>query len=162
MDKQDLSDQQLRVEMARNGALAAYVDRNGMPDVAESHFLSDRPPWDDHEVTLYYLERRLEIAFARAYVLGKPEVQITLYERSLTDQQVAALASRARARSTGPADVTSTPGALRPAERAEAAARRAEEAARRIEAAVAGVEQAASRAEAVVTKMQTASTGGRR
>ena len=161
----DLSDAQLEVEMAHNRALAAYVDRNGMPDVAETHFLADRPPWDDHEVTLYYFDRHLEIAFARAYVLGRPEVQITLYERPLSDQKVAELASRARVRSTphsGASGVMGARGGLGAAERAEAAAQRAEEAAGRVEAAVAGVERAASRAESVVAKMQTAAAGSRR
>src|SRR5438046_297946 len=76
-----LSDRELRTEMGKNRALAAYVARNGEPDVAESHFLADTPPWDDHEVTLYYLDTRKEIGFARAWVLGRPEVQMARYER---------------------------------------------------------------------------------
>src|SRR5262245_58389438 len=74
---QQLSEEELRAEMRDNRTLAAYVERNGLPDAAETHFLSDRPPWDDHEVTLYYLNRRLEIGFARALVLGRPDVQIS-------------------------------------------------------------------------------------
>jgi hypothetical protein len=146
--EQRLSEDELRSEMAENHAMAAYVARNGMPDVAESHFLADRPPWDDHEVVLYYLDRRLEIGFARAYVLGRPEVQIARYERALTDAEVAALSSRpkvvneARRSGGGPTD------------RAEDAARRAENAADRVEAAVAPVEQAASRAEAAAGRME--------
>lgn len=158
----DLSDEELQAEIAQNRSLRAYVDRNGLPDVAETHFLADRPPWDEYEVTLYYLDRQLEIAFARAFVLGRPDVQISRYERPLTDQQVTALASRARARSTAYADLAGAHGALSPADRAEAAARRAEDAAGRVEAAVASVERSASRAEAVLGKMQSASASARR
>src|SRR3989475_2368952 len=94
----ELTDGELRAEMSRNSALAVYVKRNGLPDVAEAHFLADEPPWDDHEVTLYYLGARKEIGFARAFILGSPEVHMKRYVRPLTDEQVAALASRAKAR----------------------------------------------------------------
>ena len=141
----ELTDAELRGEMAHNRALASYVVRNGMPDVAETHFLDDRPPWDDHEVTLYYLDMRKEIAFARAFILGRPEIQIVRYERPLTDEQVAALATRVR------------PGrGLGPAERAEDSARRAEDAAGRVEAAADSAERAADKAEAIASKMETA------
>src|SRR6266704_1464467 len=103
----ELTDGELRAEMAKNSAMAAYVKRNGEPDVAESHFLADEPPWDDHEVTLYYLDARKEIGFARAWILGKPEIQIKRYERPLTDEQVAALARRSSA-STWPASAAPT------------------------------------------------------
>src|SRR5206468_1632393 len=49
--ERELTNDELRAEMARNSALAVYVKRNGVPDVAEAHFLADEPPWDDHEVT---------------------------------------------------------------------------------------------------------------
>ena len=146
---QPLSEDELQAEMRDNRSLAAYVKRNGMPDAAESHFLADRPPWDDHEVTLYYLDRRVEIGFARAYVLGRPEVQISRYERPMTDAQVAAILARPKLEPSR----TSAVG-LGPAERAEEAARRAENAAGRVEAAVASVEHAADRAEAVAAQME--------
>lgn len=142
----DLSDDELRAEMAMNRALAAYVTRNGDPDVAEAHFLADTPPWDDHEVTLYYFEMRKEIGFARASILGRPEIQIQRYERPLTDQQIAALSTRAHKRpSTG----------LGPDERAEDAARRAEAAADRIDAAADAAERAANKAEAIGNKAES-------
>ena len=163
-----LSDRELRTEMSKNRALAAYVARNGEPDVAESHFLADEPPWDDHEVTLYYLDARKEIGFARAWILGKPEIQIKRYERPLSDEQVAALASRAKARAKqAPAaapDAPAAPGesaapagaeqtaSLAPDERAEHAAARAEDAAGRVEAAADSAEHAADRAEAIADK----------
>ena len=92
----ELSDDELRFEMVRNKALATYVRRNGMPDLAETRFLADVGPWDEHEVTVYYLDRRKELGFARAFLLGRPEVQIERYQRILTDQEASALAERSR------------------------------------------------------------------
>ncbi len=142
--ERELSDDEFRAEVAMNRALAAYVARNGDPDVAEAHFLADTPPWDDHEVTLYYLDMRKEIGFARAWVLGQPIVQIQRYERPLTDQQIAALSTRVHKR-------TAESG---PAERAEDAARRAEAAADRIDAATEAAEHAADTAEAIGKKAE--------
>jgi Alanine-zipper, major outer membrane lipoprotein len=146
--ERDLTDEELRAEMAENRALAAYVARNGEPDVAETHFLADKPPWDDHEVTIYYLEMRKEIGFARAWILGRPEVQIARYERPLTDEKIAALSSRARRPKS---DVSG----LGPDARAEEAARRAELAAGKVEAAADSAERAADSAEAVANKMES-------
>src|SRR5947208_4454309 len=166
--ERELTNDDLRAEMAKNSALAVYVKRNGMPDVAEAHFLADEPPWDDHEVTLYYLDAHKEVGCARAWILGKPEIQIKRYERPLTDEQVAALASRAKARAKqAPAaapDAPAAPGeaaapagaeqtaSLAPDERAEHAAARAEDAAGRVEAAADPAERAADRADAIADK----------
>ena len=57
-----LDDAELQSEMRINRLLAVYIERNGMPDVAERSFLADMPPWDDHQVTLYYLDRHKAIA----------------------------------------------------------------------------------------------------
>jgi hypothetical protein len=81
----------LKKEARANEELDKYMARNGLPDVAESRVLADRPPWDGHQVTLYYLGTRKEISFARAMVLGKADISITRYERDLTDADVAAL-----------------------------------------------------------------------
>jgi hypothetical protein len=167
--ERELTNDELRAEMSRNRALAAYVARNGDPDMAESHFLSDVPPWDDHEVTLYYFEARKEIAFARAWILGRPDIHLERYERPLTDEHIAALTGRARTAQPPPtrmavvpvAHVEVTPVAeptnvMGPDERAEEAARRAEEAAARVEQAADAAEHAADRADAVTSQMQTA------
>ena len=146
---QDLTEAELISEMGHNRALAGYVERNGLPDIAERRSLARRPPWDDHEVTLYYLDGRKEIGFARAWILGRPEVQIQRYERPLTDEQVAALSSRAH-RLRGPSS------GLGPDERAEQSARRAEDAAGRVESAATSAEHAADRAEAVASRMESA------
>ena len=176
----EIDDDQLEIEMARNRALAAYVARNGKPDVAESRELADRPPWDDHEVTLYYLGMRKEIGFARAWILGRPTVHLERYERPLSDADVAALSKRARQRPADkgrPPSVDPVPGspsaaaspapsspppALGPAERAEDAAQRAEAAASRLEAAAAEAEHAADRAEAAADGIETAVQTDRR
>ena len=163
--ERELSDDELRGEMAINRALAAYVVRNGEPDLAETHFLADRGPWDDHEVTLYYLDSRKEIGFARAWILGRPEIQISRYERPLTDEQVAVLGSRAHslAAPAGRHHMAMAVGhPMGPAERAEHAAGRAEEAASRVEAAATAAERAAERTEAIVARMETMSASASR
>ena len=168
--ERELTNDELRAEMARNSALAVYVKRNGVPDVAEAHFLADEPPWDDHEVTLYYLDARKEVGFARAFILGSPEIHMKRYVRPLTDEQVAALASRAKARAKqAPAPDPAAPGdppasaapagaeqmaGLGPDERAERAAARAEDAAGRVEAAADSAERAADRAEAIAANAE--------
>jgi hypothetical protein len=155
--ERDLTESELRDEMVHNRMLEAYVQRNGMPDLATARFLADTPPWDDHEVALYYLDKRQEIGFARASVLGRPEVQLERYRRSLTDEQVAALAARARQRplDSPSSDVAPAPhSGLGPVERAEESARRAEDAAMRVERAADAAERAADRAEAVTNNLQ--------
>lgn len=147
-DERQLSDDELRAEMSMNRALAAYVARNGEPDLAETHFLADRGPWDDHEVTLYYFDTRKEIGFARARILGRPEIQISRYERPLTDEQIAALSTRAH-------HPKSDVSGLGPDARAEEAARRAEAAAGKVEAAADSAEHAADTAEAAANKMES-------
>lgn len=136
----------LRAEMAKNRRLAAYVARNGYPDVAELRFLADRPPWDKNEVTMYYLDARREVSFARAYILGDPSINLSRYERQLTDEDVAVL--QPLARTYGPKGATSGPAA-----RAEAAADRAERAAARVEDAATRAERAADKTEAIVAKL---------
>jgi hypothetical protein len=140
----ELTLEELRAEMARNRRLAAYVARNGLPDLAETHSLATRPPWDKYEVTLYYLDSRTEVGFARAFILGRPDIQLERYERTLTDEQLAALSTLPRLQRGGPAA------------RAEEAARRAEQAAARVEAAAESAERAAERAEAITTRMESA------
>src|SRR5439155_2908977 len=58
----ELSDEELRTEMGQNRALAAYVARDGMAVVSAWHFLAGPPPWDDHEVTLDYLDALSELS----------------------------------------------------------------------------------------------------
>jgi hypothetical protein len=152
----ELSDDELRGEMAANRALAAYVARNGEPDLAETRFLADTGPWDDHEVTLYYLDMRKEIGFARAWILGRPDIQIRRYERPLSDERIAALSTRAHhQKQPDVSGLKPDVSGLGPDARAEEAADRAEAAAGKVEAAADSAEHAADTAEAAATKMES-------
>jgi len=149
VEQHELDADGLKKAAQENKALARYLSHNGTPDVAEVKPILDQPPWDDHEVTLYYLDSRKEIGFARAWILGRPEIQISRYERPLTDEQIAALSTRAHRPKT---DVSG----LGPDARAEEAARRAEAAAGKVEAAADSAERAAATAEAAASKMESA------
>ncbi len=91
-----LNDRELISEMKKNRKLAAYVERNGCPDVAKTQFLSDEPPWDVYQVTLDYFGLRKEISFARAIVLGDTSIHVEKYERPLSDKDIAGLQAMAR------------------------------------------------------------------
>jgi hypothetical protein len=140
---------ELTAEMTVNRKLAGYIARNGYPDVAEWRFLADEPPWDEHEVACYYLDRRKEISFTRAWMLGSPWIPIERYQRELTDADIAALQPLVFHEEERSGD---------PVMRAEAAAARAEAAVQRIEVAASATERAADRAEAIVAKMETDDT----
>jgi hypothetical protein len=173
-----ISQDELRQEAKENADLEEYLDRNGMPEAAEIRVLSDRPPWDDHEVTLYYLGDRHEISFARALTLGKADVNVIRYERELTDADVEALRSMAAvtegsdevASEAGPADevdwATAAAGTVdlsaSPGDRAEAAADRAEMAAGRVEVAADRTEKAATRAETAFDRLAASKAKSRR
>ena len=156
-----LDEEGLAKQASQNRALARYLKYNGKPEMAEVRPIVDQQPWDDHEVTLYYLSHRREISFARARVLGRPEVHVSRYERALTDADVRALEARGT-RLTGAAapdanvQMASACTGSAP-ERAECAAGRAESAADRVDQAAVRAEKAADRTEAVVAKMSTPS-----
>ena len=138
--------------------------------------LFDQLPWDTREITLYYLGTRKEISFARANVLGVPNVHLERYERKLTDADVAVLMQVMEVSALGPDvaegsaietvayveteeidvgydEALGTQIDLEnvdpddPLARAEAAAMRSDIAAERVEAAAASAEAAALRAE---------------
>jgi len=145
----ELSAEELRSEATRNRELSAYLARNGLPDLAERRFLADAAPWDDHEVIVYYVRARKELAFARAWVLGRPEVHLIRYERALSDDQIATLRQRGNME---PIRMAAMHGSG-PVARAQAAAERAEQAAARLEEMAHSAERAAGRAEAIALKM---------
>jgi len=160
----DLSDEELRSEMSLNRALAAYVNRNGMPDVAETRFLADRPPWDDHEVALYYLDSRTEIRFARALILGRPDIQLVRFQRVLSEDDVEALAPRVRNRPADmgstdqPSDAPAPTSAMRPAVEQVPVEPQPEQAEQTTDQSVVGpadrAEAAAARAEAAADRLE--------
>lgn len=158
LDKAGLSKQ-----ARENKALSRYLKYNGYPDVAEVKAINDQPPWDDHEVTLYYLKSRKEISFALARVLGRPEVASTRYERVLTDADIRTLQARAKIDAGGNTEVASASTCTGSAvARAECSAGRAEKAADRVDVAATRAEKAADRTEAIVEKMSAPPVHGRR
>jgi hypothetical protein len=159
--EQDLGRSELQAQVEQNRALARFIKYNGMPDVAIVRPISDEPPWDDHEVTLYYFEQHKEVSFARARILGSPQVHLLRYQRTLSNADISALRTHqmiageqvASATTTTPTAVTETTCSGSASQRAECAAARAENAADRIDAAAVKAESAADRTEAVVAKM---------
>jgi len=154
VEQHDLDRDGLRSAAAENKALRRYLKYNGYPDVAEMKPILDQPPWDDHEVTLYYLKSRKEISFARARVLGRPEVYSKRYERVMTDADIRAMQSRPKvavASASKQQDPSACTGSA--SARAACAADRAESAAERVDAAATRAEAAADRTEAVVEQM---------
>lgn len=147
----DLSDDELMIALGANDTMREYVERNGMPDVAEAVFLSDFGPWDRNEVVLYYLGLRKEVAFARASILGSPYIHLVRYERELSEADVRSLEKRRRAANDRTVAQISSGSAT---SRAVAAADRAEAAADRVEGAATRAEQAASRAEMLLAKLE--------
>jgi hypothetical protein len=154
-NQRELTRDELKAEAAQNKALARYIRLYGTPDAAEWHSLGDQPPWDDHEVILYYVEMRKEISFSRARILGQPEVCQQRYEHTLTDGDIQALKNRVTLASTEPTSGVAVAACTGSAvARAECSAGRAEDAAARVDAAAGRAEKAAGRTEAVVAKMQ--------
>lgn len=124
--------------MKSNPELEAYVAMRGYPDWVEEVEVYSNPPLDAYEVRVYYLRLDREVAFTRAYILGKPDIALRLAERRLTPAMREHIRQEILARSP----------ALRAelaAERAIVAAQSAEEAADSIEATVARVENLAGR-----------------
>jgi hypothetical protein len=155
VEQHDLDRDGLKAAAYENKALERYIRHNGFPDVAEMKPIVDESPWDDHEVTLYYFKTRKEISFARARVLGRPEVYSTRYERVMTDADIRALQSRPKVSVSSASKTTMEPSACTgsASNRAACAADRAESAADRVDAAATRAEAAADRTEAVVEKM---------
>ena len=91
---ENLDREALMKEARHNKALARYIKVNGLPDVAERLPIRDEPPWDNHQVVLDYLDLHKEVSFARARVLGAPEIHTRRYQRALTDADVARLRSK--------------------------------------------------------------------
>ena len=152
---------ELRLEAKQNDALAQYLERNGYPDVAEIRQRLDSGEWNNETVILYYLDAHKEIAYGRAHMFTG-DVGAQRLDRTLTDNEVAALSSQPSMRTEGDdrlnvlAPLPSTTS-TDPADRAEAAALRAEQAADKVEEAAVRTERAAARAEAVVEKMMASS-----
>jgi hypothetical protein len=108
--------------LRNNPELRTFVALRGYPDWVEEVEVDSTRPLDPYELRLYYLRLDREVAFTRAYILGRPRVSLRLYDRPL------AASDRAR--------IEAAYLAVDPARRAEFAADRAMAAAERAPAQI--------------------------
>lgn len=120
-------------QMRSNPELRSYVALRGYPDWVEEIEVDSGLPLDACEVRLFYLRLDREVAFTRAFILGRPQVSLRLFERPI------APADRAR--------IEEAYLAKDPARRAELAAERAMAAAEHAERVADAVENLADQAE---------------
>ncbi|MDG2308146.1 MAG: hypothetical protein P8R42_26515 [Candidatus Binatia bacterium] len=114
-----------------DAAIRATVARIGMPDAVELQRVLVNDPWLNYEVRTYYRDYDRMYVFARAFVLGNPQVSLLRHEGPIPPHWLA---------SHAPIDV-------------DAAARRAEHAAARAEAVAERAERLADRAESIADAM---------
>ena len=126
--------------MRMNPELRSFVALRGYPDWVEEVEVDSTLPLDAYELRLYYLRLDREVAFSRAYILGRPHVSLRL-----SDGPIAA-ADRAR--------IEEAYLAVDPARRAELAADRALAAAEHAERAADSVERLADQAEQFSAQME--------
>lgn len=119
--------------MRMSPELRSYVAMRGYPDWAEEVEVDSGLPLGSHELRVYYLRLDREVSFARAFILGRPQVSLRLFERPI------APADRVR--------IEEAYLAKDPARRAELAAERAMVAAEHAERAADAVESLADKAE---------------
>ena len=129
-------EQHLRV----NPELRSFVALRGYPDWAEEVEVDSGLPLDAYELRLYYLRLDREVAFTRAFILGRPQVSLRLFERTISSFDRARIEEAYLARD--------------PARRAELAADRALVAAENVERAADAVERLAERTEQFSGRME--------
>jgi hypothetical protein len=137
---QPLGERGFERQLRLNPELRSYVALRGYPDWVEEIEVDSDLPLDTHEVRLYYLRLDREVAFTRAYILGRPRVSMRLSERPIE------AVDRAR--------IEAAYLAIDPARRAELAADRALAAAEQSERAADAVERLADRAEQFSEQME--------
>ncbi len=134
-DPRPLTKAQLEREMRLNSDLRDYIGYYGFPEVPDA-------PWDAYEVRLYYLRRRQEVAFGRAFVAPTvTDFGVLKYLGPITDADRERLARRAAIGEDAYA-------------RAASAAERAERAAERAAADSRAAARAAERAAAAAERME--------
>lgn len=127
-------------QIRMNPELRTFVALRGYPDWVEEVEVDSTRPLDSYELRLYYLRLDREVAFTRAYILGRPQVSLRLSDRPI------AAADRAR--------IEEAYLAVDPARRAELAADRALAAAEHAERAADSVERLADQAEQFSQRME--------
>jgi hypothetical protein len=157
-----LDSRALGAEMGKNEALRLHVDHAGRPDLAQRLPVHSDLPWDNYIVRLIYLDSRTEIAFSRAYLLGRPEIGLLRYRRPLTEELAAQTRDYLATAEPAPSAYVPSSAAvagdegLGPAERAEAAAQRAEAAAEMTERGAMAAEQAVAQLESAAARAEEA------
>jgi hypothetical protein len=126
--------------LRKNPELQTFVALRGYPDWVEEVEVDSDMPLDAYELRLYYLRLDREVAFTRAYILGRPRVSLRLFERPIAPDD------RAR--------IEDAYLAVDPARRSELAADRALAAAERAERAAVAVERLADSAEQFSDRME--------
>jgi hypothetical protein len=127
-------------QLRMNPELRSYVALRGYPDWVEEVEVDSDLPLDSYELRLYYLRLDREVSFTRAFMLGRPNVSMRLFERPIH------AADRAR--------IEAAYLAVDPARRAELAADRALAAAEQAERAADAVERLADQAEQFSEEME--------
>jgi GrpB-like predicted nucleotidyltransferase (UPF0157 family) len=123
-----------------NPDLQTYVALRGYPDWVEEVEVDSDLPLYSYELRLYYLRLDREVAFTRAFILGRPHVSLRLFERPIPS------AMRAR--------IEEAYLAKDPARRSELAADRAMAAAQHAERAAVAAERLADEAEEFSDRME--------
>lgn len=127
-------------ELRLNPELRTFVQLRGYPDWVEEVEVDSDLPLDAYELRLYYLRLDREVAFSRAFILGRPRVSLRLFERPIVPSD------RAR--------IEEAYLSVDPARRSELAADRAMAAAERAERAAEAVERVADHAEQFSDRME--------
>jgi hypothetical protein len=126
--------------LRNNPDLRTYVALRGYPDWVEAVEVDSGLPLYSYELRLYYLRLDREVAFTRAFILGRPQVSLKLFERPIS------AVDRTR--------IEEAYLATDPARRAELAADRAMAAAQHAERAAEAVERMAEQAEQFSARME--------
>ena len=123
-----------------NPELRSFVALRGYPDWVEEVEVDSGLPLDAYELRLYYLRLDREVAFTRAFILGRPQVSLKLFERPIEPGDRARIEEAYLVKD--------------PARRAELAADRAMAAAEHAERAADAVERLADQAEHFSERME--------
>jgi len=75
-----LSMRSFKEMLATDSALRAVVRRIGMPYAAEMQRVRTESPWYSWELRTYYPDYDRMYAFARAFILGTPEISLLRFE----------------------------------------------------------------------------------
>lgn len=129
-------------QLQQNRELRSFVELRGYPDWVEEVEVDSTRPLDGYELRLYYLRFDREVAFTRAFILGRPQISLRLFDRPMSP------ADRAR--------IEAAYLAVDPAKRSELAADRATASAERAERVANTVERLADRAEQFSERMEQA------